>query len=101
MSSPHEEPVPLVLTASLTSGVVRVTRGLRASAELIEHILRLDHVDWETTLSVGDAEFRSTKDGPYPNHQMRVSARPMMGYAALNYIDHDDPKVLIANSYNS
>jgi Immunity protein Imm1 len=60
----------------------------------------MDHVDWETTLSVGDVEFHSTKQGPYPNHQLRISVRPSAGVAALNYTDHDDPRMSIANSYN-
>jgi hypothetical protein len=53
-----------------------------------------------TSLSVGDVEFHSTKQGPYPNHQLRISVRPSAGVAALNYTDHDDPQMSIANSYN-
>jgi len=90
----------MLLTASLTTGVARVTRGLPASTRLIDEILTLDHVDWETTLAVGDVEFRRSKDGPFPNHQLRISVRPSTGFAALNYMDHDDPKMPIANSFN-
>lgn len=59
-----------------------------------------DHVEWETILLVGDVEFHQTLEGPYPDHQMRVSARPSTGYAALSYTDHTDPDMPIANSYN-
>lgn len=90
----------MLLTASLTTGVARVTRGLLASTRLIDEILALDHVDWETTLAVGDVEFHSSKDGPFPSHQFRISVRPSAGFAALNYTDHDDPEMMIANSFN-
>jgi Immunity protein Imm1 len=90
----------VIVTASLTTGVVRVARGMAASIHLIDEILRTDHVDWETTLFVGDVEFHSTKDGPFPNHQLRVSVRPSTARAALNYIDHDDPQLTIANSFS-
>lgn len=69
---------------------------------LVDEILNMDHVEWETTLSVGDVEFHRTKDdGPFPNHQFRISVRPSAGFAALNYMDHDDPHVPIANSFNA
>ena len=97
---PHDEPGPLVLTASLTSGVARVTHGLRESIALIDEILTLSHTAWETTLSVGDVEFYQDPDGPFPNHQMRVSVNPDAGVAGLNYIQNDEPKLPIANSYN-
>jgi Immunity protein Imm1 len=101
MAQQHEEPGRLTLTASLTTDVARVTHGMRESVRLIDEILTLDHVRWETTLYVGDVEYHSTKVGPYPNHQFRVSVRPSAGVAALNYTDHDDPDMTIANSYNS
>lgn len=101
MSPQPEQPENLVLTASLATGIARVAHGMREAAVLIEEILTLDHTDWETTLMVGDVEFRQTTDGPYPNHQMRVSVRPSAGYAALNYADNDDPTMSIANSYNA
>jgi len=101
MARQHEEPERLTLTASLTTDVARVAHGMRESVRLIDEILTLDHVDWETTLYVGDVEYHSTKDGPYPNHQLRVSVRPSAGVAALNYTDHDDPDMTIANSYTS
>lgn len=94
------QPEHLVLTASLTTGVARVAHGMQESVALIDEILALDHTDWETILMVGDVEFRQTPEGPYPDHQMRVSVRPSVGYAALNYTDHNDPTMSIANSYN-
>lgn len=93
-------PERLVVTASLTTGVARVAHGLNDATSLIDEILTLDHADWETTLLVGDAEFHQTANGPYPDHQMRVSARPSAGYAALNHADNNDPDMFIANSYN-
>jgi len=90
----------MIVTASLTTGVARVARGVTASGYLIGEILRTDHFDWETTLSIGDVEFHSTREGPFPNHQLRISVQPSAGYAALNYMDHDDPRMSIANSYN-
>ncbi|MQA10222.1 MAG: hypothetical protein GEU98_17045 [Pseudonocardiaceae bacterium] len=90
----------MIVTASLTTGVARVTHGMLTSTRLIDEILRTDHKGWETTLSVGDVEFHHTKDGPFPNHQLRISVRPSAGLAALNYIDHDEPQMTIANSYN-
>lgn len=100
MAQQHEQPERLVLTASLTTDVARVAHGMQASIDLIDEILTLNHVDWETTLYVGDVEFHSTADGPYPNHQLRISVRPSAGFAAINYMDHDDPAMPIANSYN-
>jgi Immunity protein Imm1 len=61
---------------------------------------RRPQVNWETTLSIGDIEFRSTKDGPFPNHQLRISVRPSAGLASINYMDHDDSVMPIANSFN-
>jgi hypothetical protein len=90
----------MIVTGSLTIGVARATHGMQASMRLIDEILRLDHVEWETTLYVGDVEFHQSKDGPFPNHQLRISVRPSAGLAALNYMDHDDPHMSIANSYN-
>jgi hypothetical protein len=90
----------MIVTASLTTGVARVTDGMHESVRLIDEILQLDHVEWETTLYVGDVEFHQSKDGPFPNHQLRISVRPSAGLAALNYMDHDDPHMSIANSYN-
>lgn len=90
----------MIVTASLTTGVARITHGLAESVRLIDEILRTDHREWETTLYVGDVEFRRTKEGPFPNHQLRISVRPSAGLAALNYMDHDDPNMPIANSFN-
>ncbi len=91
----------MIVTASLTTDVARVTHGMTASVRLIDEILKMDHVEWETTLYVGDVEFHRTKDGPFPNQQLRISVRPSAGLAALNYMDHDDPDMPIANSFNS
>ncbi|MEU0795091.1 Imm1 family immunity protein [Amycolatopsis sp. NPDC005961] len=90
----------MLLTASLTTGVARVTSGMQESILLVDEILRTDHVDWETTLIVGDVEFHKSKEGPFPDHQLRVSVRPSVGLAALNYLDNDDPDMPIANSFN-
>jgi hypothetical protein len=90
----------MLLTASLTTGVARVMRGMLASTLLVEEILTMNHVEWETTLAVGDVEFHRSKDGPFPNHQLRISVRPSAGFAALNYMDHDDEQMPIANSFN-
>jgi hypothetical protein len=90
----------MIVTASLTTGVARVARGMTESVRLIDEILKIDHVEWETTLFIGDVEFHRTKSGPIPNHQLRISVRPSAGLAALNYMDHDDPLMPIANSFN-
>jgi hypothetical protein len=90
----------VIVTASLTTGIARVSHGITASAQLVDDIFGTDHIEWETTLHVGDVEFHSTKDGPFPNHQLRISVRPSAGYAALNYMDNDDPRMPIANSFN-
>lgn len=89
-----------VLTASLTSGVAIVTYGMRNSMELIDQILTLEHTQWETTLFVGDEQYYTTKEGPLPNHQMRLSVRASAGFAALSYTDHDHSTTPISNSYS-
>jgi hypothetical protein len=96
----HEQPERLTLTASLTTDIARVTHGMQESIQLIDEVLKTNHVDWETILYVGDLEFHSTKDGPFPNHQLRISVQPSTGFAAINYVDHDDSAMPIANSYN-
>jgi hypothetical protein len=91
----------VIVTASLTTGSVRVTRGPVESTQLIDEILRLDHSQWETTLNVGDVAFYQSKNGgPFPNHQFRVSVAPASGWAACHYMDHDDPEMPLANSWN-
>jgi hypothetical protein len=101
ISAPDYRTGNVIVTASLTTGSVRVTDGADESARLIDEILELDHTDWETTLNVGDVAFYQSKNsGPFPNHQFRVSVRPGSGFAALNYMDHDDPDMPIANSWN-
>lgn len=90
----------MIVTALLTTGVARVSDGLRESLALIDEVLSTEHVDWESTLSVGDVEFHTSREGPFPNNQMRVSVSPSTGYAALNYTDHDDPDHPIVNSFN-
>ncbi len=97
----HEQATTAVIvTAVLTTNIGRVARGLRESLDLINEILMTDHTDWETILYVGDEEFWITKAGPIPNHQLRISVRPSAGFAAINYTDHDDPAMPIANSFN-
>ena len=90
----------MIMTASLTTGVARVANGMSESVRLVDEILHLEHREWETTLFIGDVEFHRTKDGPFPNHQLRISVRPSSGFAALNYIDHDDREMPVASSYN-
>ena len=90
----------MIVTALLTTGVGKVSRGEHETHELVEEILRLEHTDWETILCVGDEEFHRDKNGPFPNNQMRVSVSPSAGYAALNYTDHDNPNDPIVNSFN-
>lgn len=98
--SPEERDARVVLTASLTTGVARVARGIRAAQSLVDEVLHLDHKEWETILLVGDVEFHQSRQGPYPDHQMRVSAQPSKGYAALNYTNNNDSTMSIVNSYN-
>jgi hypothetical protein len=100
MAQSHEQPERLILTASLTTGVACVTFDMRESIRLVDEILHVDHVHWETTLMVGDVEFHQSRNGPFPNHQLRISVRPSSGFAALTYVDHDDPHMSVANSYN-
>ena len=100
MAAPRNVVESMIVTASLTTGIARVTHGMPESVRLVDEILKMDHVEWETTLSVGDVEFHRAKDGPFPNHQLRISVRPSAGLAALNYMDHDDLLMPIANSYN-
>lgn len=100
MAQSQEQLERLILTASLTTGVVRATHGARESIRLVDEILNIDHAHWETTLMVGEVEFHQSRNGPFPNHQLRISVRPSAGFAALTYIDHDDPHMSVANSYN-
>jgi hypothetical protein len=93
-------PGQVVLTASLTTGVARVAHGLAECSGLVDDILTLDHADSETILLVGDFEYHQSAQGPYPDHQMRVSVQPSEGYAALNYSDASDSEMFISNSYN-
>lgn len=90
----------MIVTALLTTGVAQVSHGLDECIALIDEILQIDHVDGESTLSVGEVEFHSSKEGPFPNNQMRVSVSLPTGYAALNYMDHDNRDHPIFNSFN-
>ena len=54
----------MIVTASLTSGIACVAHGITGSVKLIDEILRMDHLEWETILSVGTVEFHSSKAGP-------------------------------------
>jgi hypothetical protein len=97
----QDEPFPdLIVTATLTSGVSCVVHGLRGAENLVEEILVMEHGEWETILLAGDAEYFQSSAGPYPDAQMRVSVRPSLGVAALNYSDNSDPVMALANSYN-
>ncbi|WP_418155429.1 Imm1 family immunity protein [Actinoalloteichus caeruleus] len=89
------------MTAALTTGSVRVTRGAAESFALIDEVLRTEHVSWETTLNVGDVAYYQSKEGPYPNHEFRISVRPSFGIAACCYIDHDDEDMPFARSWSS
>ena len=100
MPSPTGHSAHMTVTASLTTGSVRVTRGIAECTALVEEILGLEHINQETVLWIGDVEFHSSKEGPYPNRQMRVSARPSSQCAALSYTDHDDPNISLVNSFN-
>ncbi|MFD0202306.1 Imm1 family immunity protein [Saccharothrix carnea] len=90
----------MIVTAVLTTGVARVAEGIRDAMRLVDDVLRTDHAEWETLMYIGEREFRVTREGPHPNHQLRVSVRPVSGFAALNYTDQDDSDLVIANSYN-
>ncbi|WP_051385978.1 Imm1 family immunity protein [Actinokineospora inagensis] len=99
MDDQNGPPDRLTLTVSLTTGIARVAYGIRASVQLIEEVLRLDHDEWESILLLGDRQFYQSKNGPFPDQQLRVTVRPSLGYAALNHSDTNcDPP--IANSYN-
>ncbi|WP_329067362.1 Imm1 family immunity protein [Amycolatopsis sp. NBC_01480] len=74
---------------------------MQESTQLIDEILKTDHVDWETTLMVGDVEFHHGKSGPFPDQQFRISVSPPTGFAALNYMNNRDPDMPITNSFNS
>lgn len=90
----------MIVTATLTTQIGRVARGIIECTQLIDQVLKIEHTEWETLLYIGDEQYYSESKGPYPNHQLRVSASPMRGVAALNYTDHDDPMMTIANSIN-
>jgi Immunity protein Imm1 len=90
----------VVVTASLTTGIACVASGAVDCLRLVDQVLQLDHIEWETSLYVGDFEFYRSKDGPYPNHQLRISVRPSAGFAALAYIDHEDSLMSVAVSIN-
>lgn len=100
MSAPTKHGEPVVLTALLTTNVARAAHGASACVALIEEVLTLNHTDLETTMWLGDEEYHTTPQGPFPDSQMRVSVRPSAGYAALSYTNHDEPGTSIVNSYN-
>lgn len=101
MPSPDKPPAPTIVTALLMNETVRVTHTMRDGVALIEEILSLEHTNQESSLWVGDVEYHSSGDGPYPNHLMRVSARPSIGCAALSYTDQEDPASTVVHSFNS
>jgi hypothetical protein len=90
----------MIVTATLTTQVGRVARGIIECTQLVDEILNIEHVEWETLLVIGDAEFYKDPDAEYPNQQMRVSASPENRVAALSYTDHDNPITPIVHSYN-
>jgi hypothetical protein len=57
-----------VAQRSVLTTVARVSQGTAASVQLVDDIFSTDHIEWETTLNVGDVEFHCTKDGPFPDH---------------------------------
>src|SRR5262249_42702573 len=89
----------VIVTASLTNGIARVAHGRKESTQLIDFILRTEHIEWETILYVGEVEYHATPHGPFPNHQLRISVSPRAGLAALNYTDNDDEEPMM-NSFN-
>lgn len=92
----------MIVTAVLASGVSRVVSGGKSAVALIDEIMQLDHSHWESILNVGDVAFyQSDSDGPFPNHQFRVSVSPQAGYGACHYTDHDDLDMPWAISWNS
>ncbi|MGW5050172.1 Imm1 family immunity protein [Actinokineospora sp. NPDC004072] len=90
----------MIITASLTSGIAHVARGRKECERLIDVVLNLEHVDWETVLAIGDVEYHQTADGPFPNQQLRISVSPSRGIAAISFTDHQDPDMTVANSHN-
>ena len=89
----------MILTASLTTGIARVAHGPREALQLIDFILATEHTEWETTLAIGEVEYHTTSQGPFPNHQLRISVSPRAGLAALNYMDNDAEESIM-NSFN-
>jgi hypothetical protein len=90
----------VIITASLTNGIARVAHGPQEALRLIDLILNTEHTEWETTLAIGEVEYHATSQGPFPNHQFRISVSPRAGLAALNYTDHDAEQTIM-NSFNS
>ena len=89
----------MILTASLTNGIARVAHGPQEALQLIDFILRTEHTEWETTLAIGEVEYHTTSQGPFPNHELRISVSPRAGLAALNYMDNDAEESIM-NSFN-
>jgi hypothetical protein len=89
----------VIVTASLTNGIARVAHGQEEALRLIDLILKTEHTEWETTLAIGEVEYHATSQGPFPNHQLRISVNPRAGIAALNYMDNDAEESIM-NSFN-
>ena len=51
----------MIVTASLTSGIACVARGMTESVNLIDEIIRMDHVEWETILLSGPSSFTAVR----------------------------------------
>ncbi|CCH29910.1 Imm1 family immunity protein [Actinosynnema sp. NPDC047251] len=91
----------MIVTALLANGTACVASGKSECVLLIDRILGANETQWESTLSIGDVEYRKDRDGgPFPNHQLRISVDSAAGFAAINYLDNDDLKMPVANSYN-
>lgn len=89
-----------VVTVTLSTGVAQVCKGTAEALKMFEEVLHTEHTTAETVMSIGDEEYLTSDKGPWPNHQLRISASPSAGCAAINYMDHDDPQMTIANSFN-
>lgn len=87
------------MTVSLTNGIACVAHGPKEALLLVDRILRTEHTEWESTLAVGEVEYHTTPQGPFPNHQLCISVSPRAGLAALNYMDNDAEESIM-NSFN-
>jgi hypothetical protein len=54
---------PVIVTASLITGVAGVTHGMLDSVRLIEEIVRMGHVEWELDSGVKERNCMMTRPG--------------------------------------